>query len=68
MGIAGFDLILGGEQKHTYDSRLKRYCTEEFDKQAQFRTLIAGKVPEEWSYLIREGLSSVWRVDHKWLV
>ena len=45
---------MGGEHKHTYDSRLKRYCTEEFDKQAHFRTLRAGKVPVGWGYLVRE--------------
>ena len=63
MGIAGFDLILGGEHKHTYDSRLKRYCTEEFDKQAHFRTLRAGKVPEGWGYLVREVILRM-RIDN----
>ena len=55
--------FLGGEHKHTYDSRLKRYCTEEFDKQAHFRTLRAGKVPEGWGYLVREVILRM-RIDN----
>ena len=56
-------IFLGGEHKHTYDSRLKRYCTEEFDKQVHFRTLRAGKVPEGWGYLVRDFILRM-RIDN----
>ena len=58
---------MGGEHKAHLRFTVKRYCTEEFDKQAHFRTLRAGKVPEGWGYLVRVVILRM-RIDNKRLV